>query len=127
MQNSGGQPNAAQNQITANFEDGHRSALHCFAVFTLRGALSDIEHRNLHRYVGFIEHQHGGRAGGDDYGDSDGDDDEQHGGWAGGDDSGVHCVHPPATEQHCQFEPRELIDVDTISSRITSQSLANIQ
>ena len=120
MQNSGGQPNAAQNQITANFEDGHRSALHCFAVFSL----SDIEHCDLHCDVGFVEHQHGGWAGGDDYGDDDGD--EQHGGWAGGDDFGVHCVHPPATEQHCQFEPRELIDVDTISSRITSQSLANI-
>ena len=114
MQNSGGQPNAVQNQITANFEDGHCSALHCFAVFTLRGALSDIEHCDLHCDVGFVEHQHGGWAGGDDYGDDDSD------------DNGVHCVHPPATEQHCQFEPRELIDVDTISSRITSQSLANI-
>ena len=41
--------------------------------------------------------------GDDDFGDGDGDGDgdEQHGGWAGGDDFGVHCVHPPATEQHC--------------------------
>ena len=88
MQNSGGQPNAVQNQITANFEDGHRSALHCFAVFTLRGALSDIEHCDLHFDVGFVEHQHGGWAGGDGDGDGDGNGD----GDGDGDGDGIHMT-----------------------------------